>query len=45
MPWCRELDEDLLEIRDAFFWRNRDLLLTAIDAGQPKGPVVSPQIF
>jgi hypothetical protein len=45
MPWCRELDEDLLEIRDAFFWRNRDLLLTAIEAGQPKGPVVSPQIF
>lgn len=45
MPWCRQLDADLLEIRDAFVWRNQDELLAAIEAGRPKGPVVSPQIF
>lgn len=45
MPWCQRIDGDLLEIRDAFFWLNRDLLMVAIEAGQPKGPVVSPQVF
>jgi hypothetical protein len=45
LPWCRQLDADLLHIRDAFMWRNRDLLMSAIDAGEPKGPVVSPQLF
>jgi radical SAM superfamily enzyme YgiQ (UPF0313 family) len=45
MPWCRQIDADLLEIRDAWVWRNQDDLLAAIEAGQPKGPVVSPQIF
>jgi anaerobic magnesium-protoporphyrin IX monomethyl ester cyclase len=45
MPWCRQLDTELLEIRDAFVWRNRELLMAAIEAGRPRGPVVSPQIF
>ena len=43
--WCRQLDGELLDIRDAFVWRNQDLLMAAIEAGRPKGPVVSPQIF
>jgi radical SAM superfamily enzyme YgiQ (UPF0313 family) len=45
LEWCRQLDAELLDIRDAFIWRNQDDLLAAIEAGQPKGPVVSPQTF
>jgi anaerobic magnesium-protoporphyrin IX monomethyl ester cyclase len=44
-PWCRQLDADLIQIRDAFVSRNQTELLAAIEAGRPKGPVVSPQIF
>ena len=44
-PMCARLQDDLLQIRNAFVTRHQDRLLEAIAATRVTGPIVSPQIF